>query len=180
MFEQNGSLTLLALLIIIILSCYSNYKNKKAHKIRLKERKIYLDQLRQSSINQIDLMNGLQFEEYLSSLYKSLGYQTEVTKGSGDFGADLILKNNSKRIVVQAKRYKNKVGIQSVQEVVGAKRYYDASHAWVVTNNYFTEPARKLAHANDVLLVDRDLLIKLSAQVNREKVTTRTEGHQSN
>lgn len=49
------------------------------------------------------------------------------------------------------------------------KRYYDAAHAWVVTNNYFTEPARKLAHANDVLLIDRDLLIKLSAQVNREK-----------
>lgn len=180
MFEENGSLTLLALLFIIILSSYSHYKNKKVHKIRLKERKIYLDQLRQSSINQIDRMDGRQFEEYLSSLYQSLGYQTAVTKGSGDFGADLILKNNGTKIVVQAKRYKNKVGIQSVQEVVGAKRYYDSAHAWVVTNNYFTEPARKLAIANDVLLIDRDILIKLSAQVNREKARTRAERHQSN
>ncbi|MFJ1105216.1 restriction endonuclease [Bacillus albus] len=150
------------------------------HKKQLKSQKIYMQQLRQSSINQIDQMNGRQFEEYLSSLYQALGYQTEVTKGSGDFGADLVLKNNGTKIVVQAKRYKNKVGIQSVQEVVGAKRYYDAAHAWVVTNNYFTEPARKLAHANDVLLIDRDLLIKLNAQVNQEKITTRAERYTSN
>ncbi|MGG0078316.1 restriction endonuclease [Bacillus wiedmannii] len=173
MFEEIWPLCLLILIIFWPLDCYKKHKNKKAYNI-------YLNQLRQSNINQIDQMNGRRFEEYLSSLYQSLGYQTEVTKGSGDFGADLILKNNGTKIVVQAKRYKNKVGIQSVQEVVGAKRYYDASHAWGVTNNYFTEPARKLAHANDVLLVDRDLLIKLSAQVNREKATTRTERHQSN
>jgi len=149
------------------------------HKKQIKAQKIYMEQLRQSNIYEIDRMNGLQFEHYLSALYQSLGYHTEVTKGSGDFGADLVLKNNNEKIIVQAKRYKNKVGIQSVQEVVGAKRYYDAAHAWVVTNNYFTAPAHKLAQANDVLLIDRDLLIKLSAQVNREKATTRTERHQS-
>lgn len=81
--------------------------------------------------------------------------------------------------VVEARR-KNKVGIQSVQDVVGAKRYYDAAHAQFVTNNYFTEPARKLAHANDVLLIDRDLLIQLSVQVNQEKTTTRAEKYKSN
>ncbi|MGG0763220.1 restriction endonuclease [Bacillus paramycoides] len=127
-----------------------------------------LQELRQSSINKIDQMNGRQFEEYLSSLYESLGYHTEVTKESGDFGADLILKNNNETIIVQAKRYSNKVSIQAVQEIVAAKGFYSANHAWVVTNNYFTAPARKLADANDVLLIDRDLLIKLSAQMNRQ------------
>ncbi|MEK5246719.1 restriction endonuclease [Bacillus sp. FSL R9-9530] len=149
-------------------------------KKQVKAQKFFMEQLRQSSIYEIDRMNGLQFEHYLSALYQSFGYHTEVTKGSGDFGADLILRNNNEKIIVQAKRYKNKVGIQSVQEVVGAKRYYDVAHAWVVTNNYFTEPARKLAHANDVLLIDRDLLIKLSAQVNREKAATRAEKYNSN
>ncbi|WP_371411035.1 restriction endonuclease [Bacillus toyonensis] len=41
-------------------------------------------------------------------------------------------------------------------------------NAWLVTNNYYTRPARKLADSNDVLLIDRDLLIKLSTQVNRQ------------
>ncbi|MFV1455484.1 restriction endonuclease [Bacillus mycoides] len=131
--------------------------------LRIKQERERAYKLRQSSIDEIDQMNGRQFEEYLSSLYQSLGYNTEVTKVSGDFGADLILENNTGKIIVQAKRYKNKVSIQSVQEIVGAKRYYDAAHACVVTNNYFTEPARKLADANDVLLINRDLLIKLSA-----------------
>ncbi|WP_306625901.1 restriction endonuclease [Bacillus toyonensis] len=147
------------------------------HRKQVKAQKIYMEQLRQSNIYEIDQMNGLQFEQYLSALYQSLGYHAEVTKGSGDFGADLVLKNDNEKIIVQAKRYKNKVGIRSVQEIVGAKKYYDAAHAWVVTNNYFTAPARKLAHANDVLLIDRDLLIKLSAQVNQEKATTHTERH---
>ncbi|WP_306472305.1 restriction endonuclease [Bacillus cereus] len=67
-------------------------------------------------------MNGRHFEEYLSSLYQSLGYQTEVIKSSVAFGADLILKNNGKKIVAPAKRYKSKVRIQSVQEVVGTTK----------------------------------------------------------
>lgn len=159
----------LILIISISLIIYGQYnlyhKSKKSKQLHRE----YMENLRQSNIHRIDQMNGQQFEEYLSALYQSLGYHTEVTKGSGDFGADLVLKNNNEKIIVQAKRYKNKVGIRSVQEIVGAKRYYDAAHAWVVTNNYFTEPARKLAVANDVLLIDRDLLIKLSAQVNRQK-----------
>ncbi|WP_412676090.1 restriction endonuclease [Bacillus paramycoides] len=141
--------------------------------------KIRMEELRQSSIDEIDHMNGQQFEEYLSSLYHSFGYKTEVTKGSGDFGADLILEINDEKIIVQAKRYSNKVSIQAVQEIVAAKGYYRANHVWVVTNNYFTEPARKLADANDVLLIDRDLLIKLSAQVNRQNEQQPTNLEQS-
>ncbi|MGN4870953.1 restriction endonuclease [Bacillus cereus group sp. MYBK120-1] len=173
MFETLWPICLLILIIVWPLDSYMKYKNKKAYKI-------YLDQLRQSNINQIDQMNGRQFEEYLSSLYQSLGYQAEITKGSGDFGADLILKNNNETIIVQAKRYSNKVSIKAVQEIVAAKGYYNANHAWVVTNNYFTAPAHKLADANNVLLINRDLLIKLSAQVNQEKATTRIEKYQSN
>ncbi|WP_371399511.1 restriction endonuclease [Bacillus wiedmannii] len=154
-------MVLIPTLLIIFLIVFQYKKQLKAHRI-------YMEELRQSNISQIDQMNGRQFEEYLSALYQALGYQTEVTKASGDFGADLILKNNNETIIVQAKRYSNKVSLQAVQEIVAAKGYYSANHAWVVTNNYFTEPARKLADANDVLLIDRDLLIKLSAQINRQ------------
>lgn len=168
MFEQNGSLTLLALLLLVISIFYTHYKNKKAHKVRLKAHKIHIEKVRRSNIYEIDQMNGRQFEEFLSYLYGFFGYQAEVTKGSGDYGADLVLKNNNEKIVVQAKRYKNKVGIQSVQEVVAAKAYYNANQAWVVTNSYFTKPAYELADANNVLLVNRDLLINLSAQVNQQ------------
>jgi len=157
-------LYIIIFLYIIFLIFYLIFDYIKKEKLK----KIYIEELRQSSIYEIDRMNGRQFEEYLSYLYEFFGYQTEVTKGSGDFGADLILKDNNETIIVQAKRYSNKVSLQAVQEIVAAKKYYNANHAWVVTNNYFTAPARKLADANEVLLVDRDLLVKLSAQMNRQ------------
>ncbi|MEH7272628.1 restriction endonuclease, partial [Neobacillus vireti] len=78
---------------------------------------------------------------------------------SGDFGADLLLKKDRKKIVVQAKRYSKDVGIKAVQEVMGARSYYKADEAWVVSNSYFTKAARELARNGNVALVNRDELI---------------------
>ena len=39
-------------------------------------------------------------------------------------GADLIVRHNGKVIVVQCKRYGNAVGLQAVQEVLGARSFY--------------------------------------------------------
>ena len=48
--------------------------------------------LRRSGIHDIDQMDGIQFEHYLGQLFRSQGYHVEVTRASGDFGADLVLK----------------------------------------------------------------------------------------
>ncbi|MBM6602313.1 restriction endonuclease [Priestia megaterium] len=115
----------------------------------------------------IDKMDGRQFEIYLQILFRHLGYHPEVTKQSGDFGADLVMKRDEK-IVVQAKRYgyKNRVSLSAVQEVYGAKAYYQANQAWVVTNSYFTKQAKELAAACDVKLVDREDLQELIRAIN--------------
>ncbi|WP_228547442.1 restriction endonuclease [Filobacillus milosensis] len=56
-----------------------------------------------------------------------------------------MLTKETKKIIVQAKRYKSRVGIKAVQEAVSAIAYYKASEGWVVTNNEFTEAAINLA-----------------------------------
>ncbi|MED1202581.1 restriction endonuclease [Heyndrickxia acidicola] len=81
--------------------------------------------------------NGIQFERYLLVLFKQLGYKVQTTPSTNDYGADLVLDGRDGRIVVQAKRYKNNVGIKAVQEIVSAKIYYSANRAWVVTNSHF-------------------------------------------
>jgi len=115
----------------------------------------------------IDKMDGRQFEIYLQILFRHLGYHPEVTKQSGDFGADLVMERDEK-IVVQAKRYgsKNRVSLSAVQEVYGAKAYYRANQAWVVTNSYFTKQAKELAAACGVKLVDREDLQELIRAIN--------------
>lgn len=145
-------------IFFIMLICTGVLKGMIEHK---KE-----ERLRKSGIYEVDSMNGDVFEKYLGTLLKAKGYQAEVTQTSGDYGADLVLRKDGQKIVVQAKRYKKSVGVRAIQEIVSAKNYYKADACWVVTNNYFTEPAKKLAQVNDVRLINRDELIRWMLEVN--------------
>lgn len=132
-------------------------------------RNIRNNRIRKSGIQEIDLMNGLKFEEFLSQVFITFGYKTMITKASMDFGADLVIKKDGIKSVVQSKRYSSKVGIKSVQEVVSAKSFYNADKAMVVTNSYFTKSAVQLAKANHVELIDRDILIKMLNQIRKKE-----------
>jgi restriction system protein len=114
-----------------------------------------------SGISDIDTMDGFQFEHYLVELFKKYHYKAVRTPDSGDYGADLILKKDGKKIVVQAKRYVNNVGIKAVQEVLGAKSYYKADEGWVVANSNYTKAAIKLAKESNVRLVARAELVSM-------------------
>jgi restriction system protein len=117
--------------------------------------------LLESGIEEIDRMSGEAFEEVLLVHFQHLGYRGTLTPESGDYGADLVLEKGMERIVVQAKRYKNVVGIEAVQQVIGALKYYQANKGMVVTNSVYTPNAIALAHANGIDLIDREQLIGL-------------------
>jgi restriction system protein len=128
------------------------------------------ERLKRSGIAEIDKMDGVQFEHYLGHLFRSQGFKAEVTKAAGDYGADLVISKDGKRIVVQAKRYKKNVGLKAVQEVQGAKAHYRANGAWVVTNSNYTEQAYQLAKSNGVRLIARDELVEMLL-VMKEKLS---------
>lgn len=153
--------SLITIIIIIILTLIERTKEKNE-----------FEKLSKSGIDQIDAMTGREFEIYLSVLFRNLGYKVKLTKASGDYGADLILKKSGLSIVVQAKRYKKKVGVKSVQEITSARFYYSSESSWVVTNNYFTSPAIELAEKTDVKLFDRDDLVNLilKSKESNEKI----------
>lgn len=120
--------------------------------------------INESGILQVDKMTGIQFEEFLMLRYRSMGYNVKETPVTGDFGADLVLHKDSIKIVIQAKRYSKPVGIKAVQEVNSARSHYKTDEAWVVTNNYFTSAAKKLADSNKVKLINRDQLINILSE----------------
>lgn len=113
-----------------------------------------------SRIHEIDVMQGIEFENLLKVHFEKLGYRVELTPVSNDFGADLVLYKDSKITVVQAKRYKNKVNNKAVQEVAGAIGKYKADKGMVVTNSFFTKNAVELARANNIELWNRNTLIE--------------------
>jgi len=134
---------------------------------QLKERQ-YLKKLSQSDIKDIDKMDGLQFEIYLKVLLKELGYRVKETKSTQDFGADLIALKGNEKISIQAKRYgyKNKVGVDAIQQVYSSIPYYKTNKAWVITNNYLTKNAHKLADVCNVIVHDRIKLVNWIEKIN--------------
>lgn len=121
--------------------------------------------LQQSGIAEVDRMTGWQFEEYAGTLFVSQGYEVEYTSTTGDYGADLILKKGQDVIVVQAKRYKQTVGVKAVQEVIPSMKMYHATAAWVITNSTYTKQALTLAKRNQVRMIERDELIRMSIEM---------------
>lgn len=114
--------------------------------------------LMESGMDLIDDMSGFVFEELLMEHFKKLGYKVKMTAKTADYGADLILEKAAKKTVVQAKRWKQNVGVKAIQEVVGSINYYQADQGMVISNSYFTLNAEKLARANNIELWDRDKL----------------------
>lgn len=154
-------------ILIIVIVLFVLYRISKFLFFKLKEKK-YQRKLSQSGIRDIDQMDGLQFEMYLKALFSELGYKTKVTTGSHDFGADLLLKRNGEKIVMQAKRYKYKsnVSLDAVQQIFTAKAYYHADQAWIITNSVYTKSANTLAKACDVTLLDRYKLVEFINKIN--------------
>ena len=110
------------------------------------------------TIDDIDLMTGQEFENFIAELFSRLGYETEVTKASGDQGIDVIASKNGVKIGIQTKCYSGTIGNRAIQEAVAGKNYYRLDKAMVITNNHFTESAQQLARANSIVLWDRNTL----------------------
>lgn len=108
-----------------------------------------------SSLRKIDQMTGVEFEDYLMYQFRKKGYRVKTTPVSGDFGADLLIKKGRVECIVQAKRYSGSVGIQAIQEVLGAKEYYGIEQGMVITNSYFTKAAKELAEKCEIELWER-------------------------
>lgn len=103
----------------------------------------------------VDEMSGTEFEEFMADvLYRSGIEVIELTKKSGDFGADIIIMYEGERTAVQCKRYMRPIGVKAVQEAVSSMSYYKCTRSAVITNSTFTRQAEELAAENGVILWD--------------------------
>lgn len=124
------------------------------------------EELDNISIDDIDMMNGLEFEDFISYLFKQMGYTVNPTPKSGDQGIDVIVIKNQLCIGIQTKRYASSVSNKAIQEVVAGIKHYGLEKAIVITNNYFTKSAVELGLSNDVILWDRNILKEKIKNIN--------------
>ena len=119
------------------------------------------------SIDDLDLMSGVEFEEFISNLFCKMGYDSKTTKTSGDQGIDVIVKKDNQKIGIQCKRYSGNISNSAIQEAIAGKSFYRLDKVIVITNSFFTKSAITLAEANDVILWDR---IILKEKINENQI----------
>ena len=76
------------------------------------------------TLKDIDLMTGIEFENFLCDLFQKMGYHTLSTKISGDQGIDIVAEKDSIKIGIQAKCYTGTVGNGAIQEAAAGKTFY--------------------------------------------------------
>lgn len=109
-----------------------------------------------SKISVPDNMEGRDFEKFCGELLEKKGFlEVEVTKGSGDYGVDILAEKDGITYAIQCKRYQGPVGVKAVQEAYAGRDYYDRMVGVVLTNQYFTTPAVEAAKKLKILLWDR-------------------------
>lgn len=106
-----------------------------------------------------DTLEGHEFEYYCADLLRESGFiEVEVTKGSGDYGADILAEKDGVTYAIQCKCYTAPIGVKAIQEAHAGRDYYDRMVGAVLTNQYFTTPAVEAAKKLKILLWDRDYL----------------------
>jgi hypothetical protein len=96
------------------------------------------------------------FEDFIAFLFLENGYKLEQTPYSADFGADLIVEFDGVRTAVQVKRYyeSHKIGVQEINQVIGAKEYYSCDAAMMITTSSYTKAGKELGPSANVIMWD--------------------------
>lgn len=107
----------------------------------------------------MDAMEGHDFEYYCAELLTNSGFrEVEVTKGSGDFGIDILAQKDGITYGIQCKCYAAPVGVAAIMQAYAGRDYYGCMVGAVMTNQYFTQPAVEAAKKLNILLWDRGYL----------------------
>ncbi|WP_316517770.1 restriction endonuclease [Finegoldia magna] len=156
-FYENNPITFImglvffvSFLLIVVKSFFKRLK-----------RRLKINKYKNYDFSKIDYMDGIEFENLIDAKFQKMGYTTKLTKATKDYGVDLIAIKNKRSIAIQIKRYNRNVGVKAIQEVIAAKAFYKTDTAMVLTNSYFTKPAKNLAKETNVILIDRSKLAKI-------------------
>lgn len=124
--------------------------------------RVLLEKRKRNAPSEMDDMEGHDFEYFCAGLLEKAGFlEVEVTKGSGDYGADILAEKDGVTYAIQCKCYQSPIGVKAVQEAYAGRDYYDRMVGAVLTNQYFTAPAVEAAKKLKILLWDRGYLERM-------------------
>lgn len=144
------------------------YRSKKAKKQKPIED--YIDKV----IKSINSMDGHQFEDFISYIYKELGYTVRQMPKTRDGGKDLILRTKEGKVYVEIKRYssKNLVSSPLILKLIGSAVSDGVNNCIFLTTSGYTNDAKELAKNSKVKikLIDINGVVDMVKKCNSNKV----------
>jgi restriction system protein len=138
---------------------------------------IELDMVDPRFIETTDVMSGLdqrpnlmelsptEFEGLITNLFAAMGLDTRQTRPPRDGGADCVAFDPRPifggKVVIQAKRYKNTVGVSAVRDLFGTVQNEGASKGILVTTSGYGKAAFEFAKGKPLELLDGGNLLHL-------------------
>lgn len=122
----------------------------------------------ESRPNLMDLTPS-EFEALVSNLFGKMGLETRLTRASRDGGVDAVAFDTRPilggKVVIQAKRYKNTVGVSAVRDLYGTMLNEGASKGILVATSSYGPDAYDFAKDKPLELIDGGGLLYLLDQV---------------
>lgn len=117
------------------------------------------------------------FESLIQNLFTSMGLEARQTRPSRDGGVDCVAYDTRPifggKVVIQAKRYKNTVGVSAVRDLFGTLQNEGASKGILVTTSGYGSASFDFASNKPIELIDgANLLYLLEEHAN---ITARIE-----
>jgi restriction system protein len=109
-------------------------------------------------------LSPTEFEGLITNLFAAMGLDTRQTRPSRDGGVDCVAFDARPifggKVVIQAKRYKNTVGVSAVRDLFGTVQNEGASKGILVTTGY-GKAAFEFAKGKPLELLDGANLLHL-------------------
>jgi restriction system protein len=126
-------------------------------------------------------LSPLEFESLITNLFGRMGLETRLTQASRDGGVDCVGFDPRPifggKVVIQAKRYKNTVGVSAVRDLFGTMQNEGASKGILVTTSGYGSASFKFAEGKPIeLLSGANLLYLLAEYANIEARIVVPEG----
>lgn len=110
-------------------------------------------------------LTPVEFESLIANLFSKMGLETKLTQSSRDGGVDCVAFNMDPifggKFVIQAKRYKNVVGVSAVRDLFGTMQNEGASKGILVTTSHYGKSAFEFANNKPIELIEGGHLLHL-------------------
>uniref|UniRef100_UPI002AD3F95A restriction endonuclease n=2 Tax=Frankia TaxID=1854 RepID=UPI002AD3F95A len=109
-----------------------------------------------------------EFESLITNLFTRMGLEARQTQASRDGGVDCVAFDSRPifggKVVIQAKRYKNTVGVSAVRDLYGTVQNEGASKGILVSTSGYGQSSYQFANGKPLELIDGANLLYLLAE----------------